>query len=215
MNGPCPGPLLFTSDGGRTWADSGMAVERFAATGSRAWIVRDNTHAGAGGGFLARTDDAGATWLNLWQPTALVIRHFQFLDAQTGWMDTNVGLFKTTDGGEHWASSTVRLPTSTVSSPNAEPFFVSETTAFTFGPATATSADWDLMRSDDSGQTWRAVALPVTRTGDGAADLRVGWVTFADPQHGWVSLPTRCRDTRRCPDVLLATTDCGATWIAL
>jgi photosystem II stability/assembly factor-like uncharacterized protein len=212
MNGPCSGPLLFTRDSGHTWTDSGQVANRFAAVGDQAWVIPGGGRADPGAGFLARTDDGGATWRNFWQPAALVIRHFQFLDPRTGWMDTSVGFFKTIDGGMHWASDPLRLPVSPVSYPNAEPVFVSDTTAFAFGPANSTLSDRELLRTDDGGQTWRVVALPVSSVGWGAADLRQGRVFFADPRHGWVSLPTWCRASTNCPEVLLATTDGGTTW---
>lgn len=198
QNMPCGGRPLFTNDGGRTWTAAPEKVTRLSSVGASAWSVSGG--AGSGKAFLRRTTDGGATWQNLWHPAAVAVNRIQFLNPQVGWIDTNVGFLKTTDGGGRWAPYPLGAP---VGAPD-RPVFTGPDSAFAWH-------DQELLRSSDGGRTWQPVPLPLP--GGQPSYYRSG-LAFAGPQHGWLSLPNLCRSTY-CPNLLFTTTDGGSTWTRL
>lgn len=65
QNGPCNRPLLYMSDGGRTWRDTGAGdrVVRFSAVGNKLWVVSgDSPNNDA---VVRYSPDAGQSWKTL------------------------------------------------------------------------------------------------------------------------------------------------------
>lgn len=195
---PCGGRPLFTADGGRTWTAAPEPVVPLSSAGASAWSVAGG--AASGKAFLRRSTDGGATWHSLWHPAAVAVSRVQFLNPQVGWIDTNVGFFKTADGGQHWEP----YPPGAPAGAQDGPVFISPETAFAW-------RDRELLRGTDAGRTWQPVALPLP---GGLSARDGGGIAFAGPQHAWVSLPNPCRSTY-CPDLLFTSSDGGSTWIRL
>lgn len=193
-SGPCGGELLFTRDGGRSWNKTGTGVTGIRSVGKRAWSLR-----GGGATTLYLTDDGGATWQNLWRPDAVQVQRLQFLSPQVGFLATNLGFYKTTDGGTTWAPYPLGAPAA--SHPEAVRF-LSEQTALL-------PDSFNLLRSDDGGKSWTEIQAALPRSAEGAFN------TLAPDGKGGLWLGNRrtdCPAKTECPDLLLHSTDGGRTW---
>lgn len=95
-NWPCGKGLAFTRDGGRTWHQGAGASLGWSAMGERAWTL------GGRPSVLSRTSDGGSTWERFWHPAAVEVQQIQFVSPAFGWVQTNVGLYLTRDGGDTW-----------------------------------------------------------------------------------------------------------------
>lgn len=64
------------------------------------WII-------GSGGFIKKTTNAGADWVQQNSGTSLTLKSIQFIDSNTGWICGEGGIIlKTTDGGSSWFSLT-------------------------------------------------------------------------------------------------------------
>ena len=118
----------------------------------------------------------------------------QFVTAQTGFVGTEVGWLKSTDGGENWsyAGDAGRMP---------YPVFASEQVLFRYQRNRGLTGD--LERSVDGGRTWKTVTSGV----DGPS------ISFVSPNTGYLT----CRNWNSgpgapYPDYLMKTVDGGLTW---
>jgi photosystem II stability/assembly factor-like uncharacterized protein len=143
------GPLLRTSDGGRTWT-----VERDVPEGFQALPVLrgpSGVAATASGGelFVHTTQDRGATWRRAAQlPSSGRVRSVALESpaVDVWWIAVEqrrrLTLWVTRDAGRRWAR--------TVHEPRLEFVALSGWTAWG-------SRDGKLLRTDDAGRTWRQV----------------------------------------------------------
>ena len=76
-----------------------------AAAPDRLWMILAD-------GWLSRSADGGRSWRQVDLPYGQISDYglgpLVFLDAAHGWVAGRSGLFRTTDGGEHW--ETITLP---------------------------------------------------------------------------------------------------------
>lgn len=175
------GVILHSDDGGITW----RVQPTFTSTAIESVYFLDESRGWAGGwsGLLLRTTDGGNSWQHVslpdvWETLSCV----RFRDSRNGWA---VGMFgsilRTRDGGATWQrqSSAVR----------------SWLTSVDFSPDGTgwIAAEYDLLRSDDGGETWRTVpletAMSVTRvltTRNAVLALGPGFVlTHSDNESVW------------------------------
>jgi len=210
-NGPCGGTLRFTTDGGRTWNETGKDIVQFSSVGTVAWLVRGDLSHLSTPSVLDRTTDGGVSWQTFWHPAAFTVDRVQFVGLQVGWIDTNAGVFQTVDGGAHWMPYTFGAPVVM----EDRPVFASPTVVLAFHEHDALldparDPHRDLLRSDDGGRTWQPVplALPASVDPGGSPTL-----AFAGPDDGWLTLVTDCHSSP-CPSAVFATTDGGRSWQA-
>jgi photosystem II stability/assembly factor-like uncharacterized protein len=168
-----------TSDGGTTWGhDFRPGAAGFglldAASTQRAWLLtRDGgycTSSNCSKYGLFRTDDGGVSWSMLGNPKDSASPDCSFghlggplfASPTRGWMTLNLGaggasgpggLFSTEDGGLTWRCNAALQNTTMVSA--GDPLHVWVASENRSTQATT------LYASDDGGQTWHAVALPV------------------------------------------------------
>lgn len=162
QNGPCPGSVMVSRDGGRTWSRTGVGALALSVAGGVAW---------AQGGYqtgLRRSSDGGATWSA--QPLRLPsTARFEMLETALNavWLTTQGGTFRSSGGGTTWVRAG---PLGVIV--RAAPDLVFSTQSPT------------LRVSRDGGTTWTALTLPGETDG-------VTTVAFATPQEGWALLPGR------------------------
>ena len=101
--GPGEVPLLYTTDGGKSWA-----ADTTKLFGARVFFV-DSLHGWIGGqNRLYRTIDGGETWLSDLPPITddslhSWVNQVFFVDSLHGWVNTaENGVYRTTDGGWKW-----------------------------------------------------------------------------------------------------------------
>ncbi len=123
------GTILYTKDGGVTWAPLSLDTKQVFDTELRAICVLDPSHAWIGGAHgtlltttydtqhrLVRTTNAGSNWQLLDLKSELgedgLINDFQFVDQKNGWLVSKNGtILQTGDGGDSWSRiSPVPLP---------------------------------------------------------------------------------------------------------
>jgi photosystem II stability/assembly factor-like uncharacterized protein len=186
------GPLLYTRDGGRAWG--GASEGRFgrwpAVLGEQLWL----RWGGEGHVYVIHTADGGKTWSFLHQRAAAVPSSIQFVTPETGFIGTEVGWLKTTDGGETWALS---------GDAGRAPFPVFATEQVMFRYANNRGLTGDLERSADGGRTWSAVLSGVDMPSLSFVTPTTGYLT----SRNWTSGPGA-----PYPDYLMKTVDGGLTW---
>jgi len=182
--------LLETTDGGYTWKSRYLVADNTLAT--QLWgmyFVNSDTGWVVGtGGFIAKTEDAGATWhlqgqglTNEW------LRKVDFVNDSTGWIIAAKGLvFKTTDAGLTWNAQS-GLPSETLYTI----FMLDENNGFIGG------ADNTLYYTTNGGANWNVSTFTV----GGERDINGSF--FLDANHGWAVGEN---------GVIQFSTDGGATW---
>ncbi|MDX6512955.1 MAG: hypothetical protein QOE36_2459 [Gaiellaceae bacterium] len=159
QNSPCGGVVWTTSDGGRSWRETGQDAVQLAAAGPRsAWVVPQCEDDCA---VLWRTRDAGTGWAPLADARSPGLRSVAAAGRRLI-VDSAAGWFARAPRGR-WRRLT--LP--------AE--LDSDTANVTPAVIAYRTYQGVLRISADEGRTWRRARLPFA-----APDL----IAFADPQHG-------------------------------
>lgn len=154
QNGPCPGTVYVTKDGGLRWQPTRQQAIAIAGLGpDRAIAVDDRAQA------AAVTADGGRTWAVQTQPQTISTSAFDGVGHAQFWA-TNLGDFLSRDGGGSWAA--------------ANELAASAFTYFSWQAAPparllghSQNGDGFATRSsDDGGRTWASSVVP----GDPSAD---------------------------------------------
>lgn len=149
--------LYVTHDGGATWQQQTLPAQACCLL-----PTFFNAHDGIlpGGSQLFVTYNGGTTWQStssLPASSSLVT----FIDMQHGWVavDNGTTLYRTSDGGAHWAKITPVIPSSITAFAQLD--FVSTGIGWAVG-YTSEAANTLLIKTTDGGQTWTQV--PQART---------------------------------------------------
>src|SRR5260221_7261908 len=144
--------LYVTHDGGATWKQQPLPAQACCLL-----PTFFTAHDGIlpGGSQLFVTHDGGITWQStssLPASSSLVT----FIDMQHGWVavDNGTTLYRTSDGGAHWAKITPVIPASITAF--AQLNFVSTGVGWALG-YTPEAANTLLFKTTDGGQTWTQV----------------------------------------------------------
>jgi photosystem II stability/assembly factor-like uncharacterized protein len=143
----------------------------------------------------------------------LPIKDFKLLSPGTGWVSTGNQLLLTNDNGAHWKD---------ISPPNpngdhyASVFFHDADTGWVLVPHSDNLEDWTFAVSCtvDGGKTWAKTNLPEWKYDREKGERGLvdhGAISFADKQHGWLSLDVE-GNTLFAASTLLSTSDGGRTW---
>jgi len=111
--------------------------------------------------------------------SARVITSIHMVDAESGWVLTDTAVFRTTDGGAHWADVTPDVESGARPGPGA---FLDANTAWVIF-----SKDGDnpaiIFSTTDGGKTWHSGQVP---SSDPHVSPYVTALQFIDPHHGWL-----------------------------
>jgi photosystem II stability/assembly factor-like uncharacterized protein len=166
-------------------------------TGSdKGWVAGDN-------GFLASTTDGGGTWTPYPLATDQDINEIYFRNDDNGYLVAGRKMFVTRDAGRSWQEIRIYR---TGDFGTGTPEFLSirfsdKKRGYVIGSVYRRVAGEDvvvdslLMRTEDGGDTWRRINLPVK--------TELFHLDFDGNSHGWVVGDK---------GVILATTDEGLTW---
>ena len=197
------GLILQTTDGGKTWMQKTVEMERPVDF----WNVyfKDESVGFITGvrGVILKTADGGQTWESKTainegsvgrdgNPAVLRRRLTDtwMVDEQIGYMvGENDTFIKTTDGGESWFGTGVRVAVGYSRTNYERIHFVSPTLGWIVG------SFGTIMRTTDGGATWE--------NQDAGVDNNLKGVDFVDENTGWISGQE---------GAILHTQDGGATW---
>ncbi len=136
--------------------------------------------------------------------SAGIITSLHMVDAQSGWVLTDAGVLRTTDGGTHWADVTPKPESSARPGPGA---FLDANTAWV-----VFSKDGDMpetiFATSDGGKTWHSTQVP---SSDPNTAPYVTALQFIDPLHGWLLVSYGVAAGSEAVE-LYQSTDGGASW---
>lgn len=153
--------ILYTNDGGKTWATQFQKPGRERRISNElrdVFFLNTNTGWAVGSkGLILHTKDGGKHWVNQKSGVRLYLNSIQFIDTKTGWVIGDEGGFEgagsegvilyTTDGGEHWSKawrkSGVEL---------SGLFFLDKKTVLITGSSSTGDV---IIHSEDGGNTWK------------------------------------------------------------
>jgi photosystem II stability/assembly factor-like uncharacterized protein len=222
--------IYRTLDGGRRWSATpirnGVAYLTSVSSVSfvdaaHGWLLV-STPTVAGGAELVRTNDGGATWMNLGSPVVGSDEAYRvhFTDPHVGWLDTLSArpyAYKSLDGGATWQQ--VALPGPRGGWPKTGQFFVGAQATQGIG-VIATVANF-APTFGRSGIGARVVGYPplTVRTFDGGVPVYYIYATITDavPKSDIAAVVTKGRSGSsvqvQAPNQLqLGSLDGGATW---
>lgn len=201
------GSILYTNNSGQTWAYQGTGqianvdmLGVYAVNGRTAYVVGDTDN---GYGTIYRTTDAGATWTRLGSPADLpdvLLAKVHGYGNQNVWAVGMGTILRTNDGGQSWKNTCPAEYAGTLLQgvTTTDGVHVWVTGGNKDGYAT-------ILYSDNAGASWTrqsAGDVPVVDhiIGISAADNKTLWAVGGGAGSG-------------PGNVVLATTDGGATWI--
>lgn len=197
--------ILNTTDGGETWfeQDSGVRLqekdyrsfEGVSSVDESTGYVLASTN---GRVDVFKTTDGGKSWIHTPSQTKSP-RSIQFLDADTGWILTQVAILRTTDGGKTWSEVSLDK----VIPPDERYPARRNLQSFHFCDAqngVAASIGGHVLRTGDGGNTWvLASSIP-------GETVSYPCVHMADEKNAWVA---------GYNGQMMRTSDGGSTWQSL
>jgi photosystem II stability/assembly factor-like uncharacterized protein len=170
----------------------GDLVAVYFTSDKNGWIAGDN-------GYLASTNDGGATWNKYALNTTEDINEIYFRNDENGYLVAGRAIFITKDGGRTWRQTQLINPGEIKT---GSPEFLSVRFAGKkLGLAVGAIVKGDLVldslvvRTEDGGETWSRVTVP--------SKVELYHLDFTDSSHGWIVGDK---------GLILATTDGGQTW---
>ena len=183
---------------GQSWKtgkiqSTGDLISVFFTSATRGWVAGD-------GGYLAYTNDGGASWTRSPLSSNDDINEIYFRNEKNGYLVAGRKMFLTNDGGNTWRETVIYKPGDFK---NGTPEFLSIRFAdkkygYVIGSLLNRQGeviDSLLMRTDDEGVTWQRQPAP-TKT-------ELFHLDFSGTSHGWIVGDK---------GVIMATTDRGQTW---
>lgn len=224
--------IVRTNDGGITWynvtppevTETGYSVDTFILDTNHAWVQLPDNANFPNGGFLYRTSDGGMTWISNEVPFSR--GDLKFLDPNNGWVMAELGIaagsmgvsvYQTTDGGATWDQKYTNDPNLSGAGESLPlgglkngltPLNMQS--AWVYGLIYAPATVY-LYRSDDAGENWKALTLPLP-AGAENAELSVEKIELIAPNFGFLTLRVTSENTNLA---VYTSDDSGDTWLLL
>ncbi len=147
----------------------------FFLDGKRGWV-------GGDGGFLARTDDGGNSWVSQTVDTPDAVNDIYFRDREIGFVLAGNAIFSTRDDGARWTEVRRFLPRE-FDGADVELYsirFSSKKKGWVVGSVSKNDRVIDsiLLNTEDGGETWRRQRAP--------SRLELIHIEFANDKRGWI-----------------------------
>jgi photosystem II stability/assembly factor-like uncharacterized protein len=171
----------------------GDLVSVYFNSALRGWVAGDS-------GYLAYTEDGGATWKRHSLNTTEGINEIYFRNEKNGYLVAGRKMFLTNDGGTTWRETVIfKAGDFRTGTPEFLSIrFADKKYGYVIGSILNRQGeviDSLLMRTDDEGMTWRRQLVPVK--------TELFHLDFSGTSHGWIVGDK---------GLILATTDRGQTW---
>jgi hypothetical protein len=210
QNGPCPGPVYVTTDGGTHWRATGQLALSAAGLGGGSAVA-------VGPWFAGVTSDGGRTWTERTRPETTQTQAFAGAGSYQFW-STSAGTYTSADGGQQWAPVPA-FPAPLSAQASGLLWQAAPPTAL-FGYDDGGGQAW---ASGDGGRTWTASTVPGGAASPAlAAALGGGGTAYAVSGPGADCLsPAQLKKVRKLKPgwtppsgapVLYASADGGARW---
>jgi photosystem II stability/assembly factor-like uncharacterized protein len=212
QNGPCPGAVYVTTDGGTHWRATGQLALSVAGLGGGSAVAVDPRFAGI-------TSDGGRTWTEQTRPQASQTQAFAGVAGYQFW-STSLGTDTSADGGRRWTPAPA-FPAPLAAQASGLTWLAAPPTAL-LGYDGGASQAW---ASVDGGRTWTASTVPGGPANPVlAAALGGGGAAYAVSGPGADCLsPAEVKKVQKLKpgwtppsgaSVLYASSDAGARWNA-
>ncbi len=225
--------MVRTNDGGITWYDvtppdveevgAGSTAATFILDQDHAWLQKPDFNNFPNNGLLYRTADGGLTWTV--SSTPFSGGDLSFIDSSNGWMLADLGVgagsnavavFQTTDGGGTWTQTYTNDPNNPEAADSlplgglkSDLVPINMQTAWVGGVIYAPGTVY-LYRTDDGGQSWTQVNLPLP---EGAENFELGidrdQMQFVSANEGFLVLRMSGDATQTA---VYVTSNGGDTW---
>ncbi len=197
------GGMYKSIDAGSIWTD--ISTYYFGSGFADVKFINNVTGfiLGGGGGILLKTTDKGLTWaqapgfLNIPRVYNRYFQSLKFTDENTGWIVSDTGIVKTTNGGNNWFLLHPNL-TPNIRLSNAE--FINNYTGWAYGNNGFSTKN--IYKSTDGGQNFN-----LQYQSDNQIFTKI---KFYDSLYGYISLSNLFSK-----DNLIRTTDGGNTWTTI
>lgn len=222
--------IVRTNDGGITWynvtppgvTETGFGVDWFVLDNDNVWIQQPDFANYPFGGFQYHTSDGGMNWNKIDVPYSGA--KISFLDANNGWALADLGLgagsnavavYQTADGGATWIRKFINDPNQAGASDSLPlgglkygltPLDMQ--TAWIHGVVYAPGTVY-LFRTDDAGESWSPVALPLPPNTEDA-ELTIEQLSFVSLRDAYLTLRVTSPDS--VSTAVYVSNDAGTTW---
>jgi photosystem II stability/assembly factor-like uncharacterized protein len=187
------GTIIHTNDGGKTWITQKCPVSYFLmgvyfATPLKGWVVTERT-------YILHTVDGGASWQVQFKDADFILKSISFADDLNGWAAGEYGfIYHTIDGGMTWKKQAGEFSISEDTGEIMAGNFLFHVFAVSSRSAWAVGIDGYVTRTEDGGNTWKQVNVPVPK---------VSLYSVAANTKGTISI---------CGDGVFVSSENGAVW---
>ena len=157
------GIILHTSDGGENWSKQNCPFERYLmdvqfVNRKKGWAVGEGTS-------ILFTEDGGNTWHFQFQDVDFILKSISFCDDSNGWAVGEYGyIYHTGDAGRNWVQQGGYFGFSEETGDIQGGNFLFDVLAVNPTTCWAVGIDGCILKTVDSGKTWKKLSTQVPKT---------------------------------------------------